>query len=245
MRLLILFLVIVFGGLGAFYFSIKSVPIVGLVDLEGGETVIVSRRPPVFFRPSDDMRFVDAGWKSVRPEDQMVGAESYRVSFARYKGDKGSLVTVVAETSGEWEWIAAHHVPFPALHSMDEPYENERRYESVFLLNEKNNPFSEEKDVPCIAYRGKFLLLFRKAQVFFEYHEPIDPEKARNVTLYPEYLQGFIDRGRASCIVAFPSRKATDGLKTRFEKLNAASDSYSRQKLSFWLGELKAPAQHR
>lgn len=246
----------VIGAVIVYHAVSHSLPMQGMVRLEGAEPVLISRaRPQVFFRPATDMVLLDAGWKSVRPDDRRLDTESVRLSFAVYANTKGLLVTALAESPGDWEWIPAHHVPYPALRTVDEPYDKEHIYESIFVLKPSQDPFytafaeafpSKAKDTtPILVYRGKFLLFGRSMQVIFEYHESIDAEMAKTMDLRSDYMRDFAARGRAACTVAFPIKAAMEGLKSRMSRLRPAKEGYERATLSTWLGEIKHPGSGR
>ena len=139
------------------------------------------------------------------------------------------------------EWEAAHHCPYKTLRETEEPYGKERRYQSVFVLDEKNDPF-ERGLTKVLVVRSKFLLFFRKMQVIAEYHEPLSNEQARIIDLDPKYIRSFLERAEAACQVRFQANQ--DELANP-EKLSPAGNSISRTKLAKWLGEIHHPGHGR
>ncbi|MCR4667085.1 MAG: DUF4851 domain-containing protein [Desulfovibrio sp.] len=249
MKVLAIACFLVIGAL-FFVYVCKENPRQGMSALEDGQMCLVSRARPAFYCiPDSNFSLVNAGWKSVRPTDRRLDSEGVRLSLAVYQEKtekKGLLVTAIAETPGEWEWVAAHHVPFHTLRTAEAPYGMEKIYESLFILDSKQNPFAVgEAEGKFLVYRGKFLLCFRKSQLLIEYHEPISEEEARIIDLNPDFQRAFVERGRHACTVRFIRKGENISYVENPEKFEPLGDAYSRERLGTWLGELKHPGGNR
>ncbi len=249
MKFLILFFCCVVG-VGIWYLATtRPGPLQGIVQEHGLEVLASRARPKLLFRPQPAMRLEQYGYKTVRPEDRRLQAEGVRVSFAVYRDTRGQLVTALAESPGEWTWIAAHHSPYPVLRQVEEPYGDRDRqetlYESLYVLDADHYPFPDPRArEKILVYRAKFLLFFRKMQVLFEYHEPLALDHARTIDLDPVFLRDFAARARASCQVLFPSKEAYTEVMASMRPL-AAAEGIQRKPLARWLGELKHPGANR
>lgn len=242
MKIVAIFLVLALAGVGFYFLAANDPPRRGVIPADNGQMVLAARvKPCVIFDPDPSFKLVLSGFKTIRPDDRKLNSESARVYLALYTKEQAKLITVLAETAGELEWEPAHHCPYPTLRDTEEPYGSEERYQSVFLLKAKQNPFTQDGGLVLVA-RSKFLLFFRKMQVIAEYHEPISPERAKNIDLEPAYILSFLERADAACKVLFQTER---DLKSQIVKLSSAGDSVSRVKLAKWLGEVNYPGHGR
>ncbi|MCR5815156.1 MAG: DUF4851 domain-containing protein [Desulfovibrio sp.] len=251
MKILVLLFCVLAAAFAWYLYTVKPGPLQGIVRNAQGLEVLVSRaRPSLLFEPSASMQLVASGFKTVRPKDRRLDAEGVRVSFAVYRDQLGELVTALAETPGEWQWVAGSHLPYPVLRRVEEPYgEGERietLYESLFLLDAAKDPFPDPRaKEKVLVYRAKFLLFFRKMQVLFEYHEPIAADKARTLDLEPAVLRDFAARGRAACRVRFFAKEEAKERFSKLRPLSAADSAFQRTLIAYWLGEIKHPGSNR
>ena len=221
-------------------------PLRGLTDdADGQRPVLLSRaRPSVLFAPAADLPYETAGWRSLSPktEDSLLG--SARIWFALYDmpSDEAprKLVTALAEAEDPWLWETAQHAPFPVLRELSYEHHGQRLFESLYVLEPEDNPFyGTGMSDPCLVYRAKFLLDFRKMQVIVECHEPVDPDVARDAAHDEARLNALRDRGRKACLVVFPDKKEQERLKKNFRKMDVAEMDISRNRLSRWVGDMQ------
>ncbi|MBO4335002.1 MAG: DUF4851 domain-containing protein [Desulfovibrio sp.] len=251
MKLFALLFCIVVAAFVWYLSTTKPGPLQGVVVNEQGLEVLASRaRPSVLFQPASSMQLAALGYKTVRPEDRRLSGEGVRVSFAVYRNGQGELVTALAESPGEWQWVAGEHVPYAVLRKVEEPYGDgpkpETLYESLFLLDAAKDPFPDPRaSEKVLVYRAKFLLFFRKMQVLFEYREPLSNAQARSIDLEPAFLRDFAARGRAACRVLFPAKAEAKELLAKLKPLAAGDSSFNRVLIAYWLGELKHPGSNR
>ena len=222
------------------FFGHKQAPLQGMILMDG-QSVLASRARPAVILIPNNMHLERCGWKTVRPKDRRLESENVRVSLAEYRSANAQMICALAETSGEVEWEAPHHVPYPTLRVHDEPYGKERLYESLFLLDPGNDPFSGER---VLVMRAKFLLFFQKMQAIIEYREPVSNADARTIDLNSQALKAFVERAHASFTVLFPGDDEKKTVFAGIEKL-APMDGISREKLAAWLGEVKHPGHGR
>nr|CRY95843.1 hypothetical protein [uncultured prokaryote] len=219
----------------------SSQPLQGMTtEPETGLSVVVSRaRPAVMFAPAEDMRFISAGWRSLRPETRTSQEGDARIWFALYGRGEGTLVTALAEASDPWLWEAAHHAAFPPLRELQYERNGEMLYESLLRLTAEQDPFCTEGGAACLVYRAKYLLNFRKMLVIVEYHEPLEASRVRDIAFQEAALNAFQERGRAACAVHFPDKAAMKRATQDFQPLSQADGRFSRTALSRWVGELQ------
>lgn len=219
----------------------SSQPLQGMTtEPETGLSVVVSRaRPAVMFAPAEDMRFISAGWRSLRPETRTSQEGDARIWFALYGRGEGTLVTALAEASDPWLWEAAHHAAFPPLRELQYERNGEMLYESLLRLTAEQDPFCSEGGAACLVYRAKYLLNFRKMLVIVEYHEPLEASRVRDIAFQEAALNAFQERGRAACAVHFPDKADMKRAAQDFQPLSQADGRFSRTALSRWVGELQ------
>ena len=219
----------------------SSQPLQGMTtEPETGLSVVVSRaRPAVMFAPAEDMRFISAGWRSLRPATRTSQEGDARIWFALYGRGEGTLVTALAEASDPWLWEAAHHSAFPPLRELQYEQNGEMLYESLLRLTAEQDPFCTEGGAACLVYRAKYLLNFRKMLVIVEYHEPLEASRVRDIAFQEAALNAFQERGRAACAVHFPDKAAMKRATQDFQPLSQADERFSRTALSHWVGELQ------
>ena len=245
---MIIVLVLGLGCFMAYHYVNFGQTLHGLYEHEGQEVLASRARPAFYFVPSKDFNLQVAGWQSVRSPERRLEAETVRLNLAIYQRQKpkAELITALAECPGEWEWIPAHHSPYPTLRAVDEPYGSQRLYEFIYLLAADKDPLGEcPATKQLLVYRAKFLPFFRKMQVLFEYREELTPELARNLDLKPEVLRAFAERARHSCQVNFLEQSEAKSFKPPLQKLTVFEEKFSRDRLGFWLGELKHPGGNR
>lgn len=218
----------------------SSQPLQGMTtEPETGLSVVVSRaRPAVMFAPAEDMLFISAGWRTLRPATRTSQEGDARIWFALYGKGEGTLVTALAEASDPWLWEAAHHAAFPPLRELQYEQNGEMLYESLLRLTADQDPFCAEGGA-CLVYRAKYLLNFQKMQVIVEYHEPLKASQARDIAFQEAALNAFQERGRAACAVRFPDKAAMKRATQDFQPLSQADERFSRTALSRWVGELQ------
>lgn len=244
MKIALLLLLVV--CLASLLLACDRLPLRGLTnDADGERPVLLSRaRPSVLFAPAADLPFETAGWRSLSPKTQDSLLGSARVWFAIYEqpSDAGprKLVTALAEAEDPWIWEVAHHPPFPVLRSLEYEQRGQRLFETLYVMEPEDNPFyGTGMSDPCLVYRAKFLLDFRKMQVLVEYHEPVDADTARDAAHDEARLNALRDRGRKACLVVFPDKKEQERLKKDFRKLDVAEMDISRNRLSRWVGDMQ------
>ncbi len=220
----------------------KSQPLQGVTsEPETGRPILISRaRPAVIFAPARDMDFREAGLRGLRPASRVSQEGDARVWFAVYGNGRGTLATALAEAADPWEWEAAHHSPFPALRELQYEKNGQTLYESLLRLTAEQDPFCPGEGASvCLVYRAKYLLQFRKMLVIVEYHEPLEPSRARDVAFQEATLNAFQERGRAACEARFPDKAAMERAAGDFQPLSPADDRFSRARLSRWVGEVQ------
>lgn len=220
----------------------SSQPLQGMTtDAETGLPVVVSRaRPAVVFAPAEDMRFIDAGWRTLRPATRTSQEGDARLWFALYGRGEGRLITALAEASEPWLWEAAVHAPFPSLRELQYEQNGEMLYENLLCLTAEQDPFCAESGASaCLVYRARFLLNFRKMQVIVEYHEPLEAARVRDIAFQEAALNAFQERARTACAVRFPDKAAMKRVTREFQPLSQADARFSRTGLSRWVGEMQ------
>lgn len=206
---------------------------------ETGLSVIVSRaRPALIFAPAEDMRFISAGWRSLRPATRTSQEGDARLWFAQYGRGESTLVTALAEASDPWVWEAAHHSAFPPLRELQYEKNGEMLYETLLRLTAEQDPFCTEGGA-CLVYRAKYLFNFRKMVAIIEYHEPLEASRVRDIAFQEAALNAFQERGRAACAVHFLDKESMKRATQNFQPLSQADDRFSRTALSRWIGELQ------
>ncbi|WP_300717428.1 DUF4851 domain-containing protein [uncultured Desulfovibrio sp.] len=204
-----------------------------------GQPVIISRaRPPLTFVPAADMQLRHAENRTLRPKTRRSIDGDARVWLAVYGNERGTLVTAVADAEGRWEWEAAHHASFPAIRQQQYAYQNETLHEQLMRLDGSSDPFCPDA-APCLVYRAKLLLNFRKTQVLMEYHEAIPEHLVRDIAFDTSYLNAFQQRARASCQISLTDKAWLETHVQDFKKLDAAGERTSRALLSRWVGEME------
>lgn len=242
-------LLLLLAGLAGLLLACDRLPLCGLTGDEEHPALLSRARPSVLFAPAADMTAESAGWRSLTPktQDSLLGAA--RVWFVVYEKatDAGParLVTALAEAEDPWRWEDARHAPFPALRQLQYEYRGEQLHESLYVMEPEDNPFyGPGMTDPCLVYRAKFLLAFRKMQVIAEYYEPVDSAVARDAAHDEARLNALRDRGRRTCLVVFPDKAEQERLKKDFRKLDAADRDISRNRLSRWVGDMERNAHN-
>lgn len=219
----------------------SSPPLQGMTaSPETGKPVLVSRaRPAVLFAPAEDLRFMTAGWRGLRPEARTSEEGSARLWFAVYEGNRGTLVTALAEAAEPWVWEAAHHAPFPPLRQLQYERHGKTLHEILLCLTAEQDPFCSDGGAACLVYRATFLLHFRKMRAVVEYHEALEGSRIRDIAFQEGVLNAFQERGRAACDVRFPDKEEMARVTREFQPLSPADGRFSRRNLSRWIGELQ------
>lgn len=239
-------LLLLVACLASLLLACDRLPLRGLTDdADGQRPVLLSRaRPSVLFAPAADLPFETGGWRSLSPKTQDSLLGSARIWFALYESDGQAqphkLVTALVEAEDPWIWESAEHAPFPVLRDLVYEHRGQQLFESLYVLEPEDNPFyGTGMSDPCLVYRAKFLLDFRKMQVIVEYHEPVDADVARDAAHDEARLNALRDRGRKACLVVFPDKKEQERLKKDFRKLDVAEGEISRNRLSRWVGDMQ------
>lgn len=242
MKIVLFVFLLVIGAAFLFVFFGSPKPLQGLLLMSDGQSALARRaRPKIVLWPQGQFVLERAGYKQIRPQDDLLENASARVSLALFQGiqKEAYVITALAECEDSLEWEAAAHLPYKALRVHEEPLGKETLYESLYLLPAKRNPFAEEDR---LVARMKLLLFFRKMQVVCEYHEPVSKEMAHTLSLDldPRYLAEFEKRATSACRILVGEEGEGE-----LEKIGPMEGNLSRTRLSQWLGKVEHAGRRR